>query len=142
MNKLLWIFHALLTLALGIFGFQKVVGSIPALIEQGMLWIADFPVWQVRAIGALEVLGVLGLNAPYVIKKLPRILVPAAAAGLAITMIGAVATHIMRGDPAPSIVITTALFAMGTTLAVKRYGELRNPDAAEAAGAEQPHPAS
>ena len=125
MNKLLWVFHALLTLAMGLFGFQKVVGSIPALIEQGMLWIADFPVWQVRVIGALEVLGALGLNAPYLIKKLPKVLVPAAAGGLALTMIGAVATHITRGDPAPSIVITCLLCAMAATVAVKRFGEVR-----------------
>jgi VIT1/CCC1 family predicted Fe2+/Mn2+ transporter len=140
MNKLLWIFHALLTLAMGLFGFQKVVGSMPALIEQGMWWIADFPEWQVRAIGVLEVLGALGLNAPYVIKKLPRVLVPAAAAGLALTMIGAIATHITRGDPAPSVVITTVLFAMAATLAFKRYRALRNPADDDAKGA-LPHPA-
>ncbi len=125
MNKLLWIFHVLLTLAFGLFGAQKVVGAIPDLIAMGMLWIEDFPAWQVRAIGAVEVLGALGLNLPYIIKALPKLLVPAAAVGMALTMIGAVATHVIRQDPAPSIVITTLLFAMATTLAMKRFRAIK-----------------
>jgi hypothetical protein len=125
MNKLLWTCHIVLTLAFGLFGLQKVVMAIPDLIAFGMLWIEDFPVWQVRAIGALEVLGAIGLNAPYLIKALPKMLVPAAAAGLALTMIGAFATHVLRSDPAPSLVITGLLFAMGVTLAWKRFEEIR-----------------
>lgn len=126
MNKLLWSFHVVLTLGFLLFGLQKVFGSIPALIEQGMWWIEDFPAWQVRAIGALEAAGALGLNAPYLLKVLPKQLVPLAAGGLALTMIGAIATHIGRGDPAPSVVITTALFAMAATLAAKRFGQFRS----------------
>lgn len=125
MNKLLWTFQILLTLAFGLFGLQKVFMAIPDLIAQGMLWIEDFSVWQVRAIGALEALGALGLIAPYLLKQLPKVLVPLAAAGLALTMIGAVATHIERGDPAPSIVITVLLFGMSTFLAAKRFAALR-----------------
>ena len=125
MNKLIWTFQIIVTLTLGVFGLQKVVGSIPDLIAQGMWWIEDFPAWQVRAIGALEVLGAVGLVAPYVVKALPKVLVPLAAAGLAVTMVGAIATHIGRGDPAPSIVITTALFVMSAAVAKRRFAELR-----------------
>jgi len=123
MNKLLWVFQIILSLALGLFGFQKVVMPIPDLISFGMIWIEDFPAWQVRTIGALEVLGVIGLNAPYLIKKLPKLLVSVSAGALALTMVGAIATHVMRGDPLPSIIITSALFAMGVTVSVKRFGE-------------------
>jgi len=126
MNKLLWFFHILLSLTFAVFGLQKVLMPIPDLVAQGMLWIEDFPAWQGRAIGAVEVLGVLGLNAPYLWKALPRLLVPLAAGGLAATMIGAIATHVSRADPAASIVITSLLFVMGATLAAKRYSELRN----------------
>ena len=126
MNKLIWTLQILLTLTMGLFGLQKVFGSIPDLIAQGMLWIEDFPVWQVRTIGALEALGALGLTAPYVVKRLPRVLVPLAAAGLSLTMIGAIATHVGRGDPAASIVITSALLSMGLAVAIKRWGELRS----------------
>lgn len=125
MNKMLWFFQILLTLAFALFGLQKVVVPIADLVAQGMWWIEDFPVWQVRAIGALEFLAVLGLNLPYLVKALPKRLVPVAAAGLALMMVGAIATHVLRGDPILSVVITSALFAMSTTVAVKRFAEVR-----------------
>jgi hypothetical protein len=125
MNKLLWFFQILLTLAFGLFGLQKVFVPIADLVAQGMWWIEDFPVWQVRAIGAVEFLGVLGLNLPYLVKALPKLLVPLAAGGLALTMIGAITTHISRGDPALSVVITSVMFVMSVTVAVKRFGEVR-----------------
>ena len=121
MNKLLWSFQILLTLVFALFGLQKVFFPIPDLVAQGMWWIEDFPVWQVRTIGALEFLAVVGLNLPYLVKALPKLVVPLAAGGLALTMVGAIATHIGRGDPALSIVITGALFAMSATVAVKRF---------------------
>jgi hypothetical protein len=125
MNKLLWSFHIILTLAMALFGLQKVFLPIPDLVAQGMLWIEDFPAYQVRGIGALEFLGALGLNLPYLLKVLPKQLVPLAAGGLAVTMVGAIVTHVTRQDPAASIVITSLLFAMSATLAVKRFGEIR-----------------
>jgi hypothetical protein len=124
MNKLTWAFHALITLPLGLLGAQKVLIPIPDLIAQGMWWVESFPAWQVRVIGGLEVLGVLGLNLPYVLKALPRSLVPLAAGGLAATMVGAVVTHLVRQDPAPSVVITASLFAMSATVAWRRRSEL------------------
>lgn len=125
MSKLLWFFHIILTLAMAVFGLQKVLLPIPDLLSQGMLWIEDFPAYQVRGIGALEFLGALGLNLPYLVKVLPKQLVPLAAGGLAVTMMGAVVTHLMRHDPPTSIVITCVLFAMSVTLAVKRFGQIR-----------------
>jgi hypothetical protein len=125
MNKLLWSFHIILTLALALFGLQKVLLPIPDLLAQGMLWIEDFPAYQVRGIGALEFLGVLGLNLPYLVKALPKQLVPLAAGGLALTMMGAIVTHVTRQDHPVSIVITCLLFAMSATLATKRLGEIR-----------------
>jgi hypothetical protein len=125
MNKVVGFFQVILILAFGLFGSQKLFADIPALIEQGMWWIEDFSEWQVRVIGGLETLAAVGLVAPYVVKALPKVLVPVAAGGLALTMIGAVATHVMRGDPVPSIVITSMLFVMGATVAAKRFAALR-----------------
>ena len=136
MNKLVWVFQILVMLAMGLFGLQKVLMEIPDLIAQGMLWIEDFPAWQVRTIGALEVLGAIGLSAPYLIKAIPRMLVPLAASGLALTMVGAIATHVARQDPALSIIITSVLFAMCVTVAVKRFGEVRKDATVSAGGAE------
>ena len=126
MNKFLWLLQILLTLVFGLFGLQKVAVPIPDLIAMGMWWVEDFPAWQVRTIGALEALAAIGLNAPYVIKALPKVITSLAAAGLALTMVGAVATHLIRQDPAPSIVITSVLFVMSLVLAVKRFGAVRS----------------
>jgi hypothetical protein len=123
MSKLFWVFHVLLTLAFGLVGIQKVLMPIPDLIAQGMWWVESFQPWQVRAIGALEVAGILGLNLPLFVKALPRILSPLASLGLAMTMVGAIITHIARQDPAPSIVITFFLFVMAATLTYHRRGE-------------------
>ncbi|MCP4501893.1 MAG: DoxX family protein [Deltaproteobacteria bacterium] len=121
MNKMFCFFQILLILTFGLFGMQKVVMPIPDLIAQGMLWIEDFPAWQVRLIGALEALGALGLVLPYAIKAIPKILVPVASACLAITMIGAIITHVARQDPVPSIVITSILFGMCVAIAKNRF---------------------
>ena len=40
-------------------------------------------------------------------------------------MIGAIATHVTRGDPVPSVVVTCVLFAMSATLAFKRLSQFR-----------------
>jgi len=61
----------------------------------------------------------------HLVKAVPKLLVPLAAGGLALTMIGAIATHVVRGDPALSVVITSALFLMSVTVAVKRLAEVR-----------------
>ena len=86
MNKLLWPAQVLLTLAFGLFGAQKVVMAIPDLIAMGMLWIEDFAVWQVRVIGTLEVLAVLGAQADelgYVVDDQVEVLAVARARALA-----------------------------------------------------------
>ncbi len=127
MNKMLWVFHVLLSLALGIFGLQKVVMALPDLIAQGMWWIEDFTTLQVRTIGVLEVLAVAGLNLPYFIKQLPKMMVPASTAFVAVTMVGAFITHFVRQDPVPSMVVTAMLCAMAVTLTVKRFEQFREP---------------
>lgn len=96
------------------------------LIAQGMLWIEDFSEWQVRVIAVLETLAALGLVAPYLIKTLPKIIVPLAAAGLALTMTGAVITHIVRQDPILSIIITGTLLLCCVFLAQRRYKEIKD----------------
>ncbi len=59
----------------------------------------------------LEILGVIGLNLPFLLKKFKK-LVPIASAGLAMTMIGAIITHIGRGENfvPPLVLLAMALF--------------------------------
>ncbi|MFY0627641.1 MAG: DoxX family protein [Reichenbachiella sp.] len=121
MKVFILILQIILILVIGLFGFQKIVMSLPDLIEQGMLWIEDFPAWQVRTIGILEVLGASGLILPYVIKVLPKMIIAIASGGLALTMAGAIITHISRGDVILSIIITSILFLMAAIVAVYRF---------------------
>jgi len=120
MNKVIGFFQVVLVLMFGLLGGQKVFGDFPDLIAQGMLWIEDFPAWQVRTIGVLEVLGALGLVLPHVVKALPKVLVPLAAGGLALTMVGAVITHLVRGDPMLAVGINLTLMGMGIAVAKHR----------------------
>ena len=60
-------------------------------------WVGDFSDRSVKAIGALEILGAVGLILPAVLDIAP-ILVPLAALGLAMIMLGAVITRIRRHE--------------------------------------------
>src|SRR5690606_4224317 len=62
-----------------------------------MAWVEDFSAGTIKAIGVLELLGALGLILPAVTGVLPW-LTPLAAAGLVLTMLGAAATHLRRGE--------------------------------------------
>ena len=73
-----------------------------------MAWAADFSAMQIKVIGTLELLGAIGIMAPMFIKKLQK-LVPIAAIGLALVMVGAAVTHIGRGEP---IIVNLVLLAL------------------------------
>ena len=126
MKVFILIIQIILILVFALFGFQKIFMPLPDLIEQGMLWIEDFPAWQVRTIGFFEVLGAFGLIFPYLIKSLPKIMVAIASGSLALTMVGAIITHISRGDVIASIIITSTLFLMAVLIAVFRYKQYKS----------------
>ena len=125
MKVFILIIQIILILVFALFGFQKIFMPLPDLIKQGMLWIEDFPAWQVRTIGFLEVLGAFGLIFSYVIKSLPKIMVAIASGGLALTMVGAIITHISRGDVILSIIITSILFLMAVLIAAFRFKQYK-----------------
>ena len=126
MKVFILIIQIILILVFTLFGFQKIFMPLPDLIKQGMLWIEDFPGWQVRTIGFLEVLGAFGLIFPYVIKSLPKIMVAIASGCLALTMVGAIITHISRGDVILSIVINSILFLMAVLIAAFRFKQYKS----------------
>jgi uncharacterized membrane protein len=64
MNTVLWIVTALLALAFAGAGLMKLTQPKPKLVASGQAWAEDFSDGAVRAIGALEVLGALGLVLP------------------------------------------------------------------------------
>jgi hypothetical protein len=86
----LWIVAALLAVV-HLTGIPKVLRPMPALAEK-LPWAKDHALLQVRLIGMVELLGVLGLILPKITGILP-ILTPIAAFGLALVQVGAAITH-------------------------------------------------
>src|SRR5689334_24255448 len=97
MNVVLWIIAGLLAAAFLAAGAMKVSQPKEKLIASGLGWAADFSAGQVKLIGALEVLAAIGLILPAVLDIAP-VLVPLAALGLVLMMIGAVVVHARRKE--------------------------------------------
>lgn len=115
MNIVLWIAAGLLALAFLAAGFGKLSMPKEKLYDQGMKYVEDFSAGQIKGIGAVEVLGAIGVIAPAFVDSVSW-LVPTAAAGLAVTMIGAIITHVRRKEsfvPALVLGILAAFVAIG-----------------------------
>jgi protein-S-isoprenylcysteine O-methyltransferase Ste14 len=122
MKKLIWIPQGLLIVLFLTVGFMKLTQSIDTLSAQ-MSWVNHFQPWTVRVIAILEIIGALGLLLPAFLKSLPSKLTVYAAAGLALTMVGAVITHVVIGE-APLAVIPLALFTISAYVTFYRNKEL------------------
>jgi len=115
MNIALWIAAGVLAVAFLAVGGLKV--STPrAKLRERMAWVEDFTDGQVKAIGAVELLGAIGVVVPGILKIVP-ILVPLAATGLAITMVLAFVMHARRGEAKESLGINLVLFALALFVA-------------------------
>lgn len=120
MDLALWILAGLLAITFVGTGALKLQKSKAELVEIGMAWTDDFSQAQIRLIGVAEILGGIGLVLPPAIDVAP-ILSPIAAACLALTMVGALAVHLRRGEmgmtPPPLV-----LAVLAGVLAVLRFG--------------------
>ena len=114
----LWAVQGLLALAFLGAGVTKVSQPIAELAQQ-MAWAGYTPAALVRFIGAVEVLGALGLILPAATRVLP-ILTPLAAAGLTTVMVLAAGTHLTHGE-APMIVPNVMLGALSALVAWGRF---------------------
>lgn len=94
MHWLVWILEGLLTLAFVMAGWTKVSGS--EVQRKAFMESYRYPVGLMYFVGAMEILGGLGLLAGY----WAPILAALAAAGLGVIMIGAVSTHVRIRDTA------------------------------------------
>jgi uncharacterized membrane protein len=99
MNLMLWIVAGLLAVAYLAGGGGKLIMPKKkiAAIAPSARWVEDFNPGSVKAIGALEVLGAVGLILPAATGIAP-VLVPLAAAGLVLIMVGAVITRLRRHE--------------------------------------------
>ncbi len=121
MNIALWIVQILLAIAFLMAGFMKATQSKESLIEktEKMAWVEDFSPGTIKYIGILEILGAIGLVLPAVTGILPM-LTPLAAAGLALTMVGAAVVHIRRKEYS-GLVGNLVLFLMAAFVAYGRF---------------------
>jgi uncharacterized membrane protein YphA (DoxX/SURF4 family) len=120
MDTALWIAQALLAAVFLITGVTKLAQPRAKMAAGPMRWAADVSDAQFRTIGVLEVLGALGLILPGVLHVAPAI-TPLAAVGLALTMVGALATHVRLGETS-RIAAPIVLLGLAVLVAVERVG--------------------
>jgi uncharacterized membrane protein YphA (DoxX/SURF4 family) len=118
MNITLWVLQILLALAFLLAGVPKATQPIPALAKR-ITWAKDVPALFVRFIGAVEILGAIGLILPALTGILPWLTV-AAAIGLTVVMVSAIIFHLARGET-NRIALNIALLAL---LLFVTYGRL------------------
>lgn len=120
MNIALWIIAGLLAVAFLISGVMKLVQPKEKLAAFGFGWVEDFSAGSVKAIGILEILAAVGLILPAVFDIAP-VLVPLAALGVVLLMVGAIITHLRRHE-AKVIASPVALLALAVLVAWGRFG--------------------
>jgi uncharacterized membrane protein len=117
MNIVFWIITALVALAFLAAGAMKLIQPKEKMATQ-MKWVKDFDQNTIRSIGALEVLGAIGLVLPRLTNILPW-LSSVAAVGLILTMIAGAVVHMRRKEPiVPNMVL-------GLLSAVALYGSIQ-----------------
>ncbi len=123
MNIVLWIVQGLLAAVFLLPGFMKASKSKDELKEAGgerMAWVDDVSDGNLRLIGALELLAVIGLILPQLTGIMPW-LTPLAAVGLVLTMIGAIRLHVRRGDGGQTIIPAVVLLLLAAFVAYGRF---------------------
>ncbi len=118
MNIVLWVVQGLLAAAFLMAGSNKLMRSKEQL-KPMMAWVEDFSPQTLRIIGAVEVLGAIGLILPAATGILPG-LTPLAAVGLVLTMLGAAATHLRRTEY-PLIGVNAVLLLLALFVAYGRF---------------------
>lgn len=119
-DVVLWIIAGLLAAAFLATGLTKLTQPKDKLAAAGMAWTEDFSPGVIRIAGALEVLGAVGLVLPALLDTAP-VLVPVAAVGLALVMVGAGATHVRRKEW-PMVAANLLLLVLAVVVAWGRSG--------------------
>lgn len=97
MTVTLWIINIVLAVSFVGSGLIKIGRAKDSLVDAGLEWADNFSETTVKLIGAVEFLGALGLILPKALNIAP-VLTPVAAVCLTLVMIGAVTTHVRRGE--------------------------------------------
>ena len=97
MNVVLWVLQGALAAIFVMAGVMKSTQPKDKLVER-LPWVEDFSPGTVRFIGAMELLGAIGIILPAV-TGVAVVLTPLAATGLAVLMLLAALTHVRRREP-------------------------------------------
>ena len=119
MNIFLWIVAGLLAAVFLMAGATKLAQPKDKL-RGNMPWVDDFSAGMVKLIGAVEVLAAIGLILPAVLDIAP-ILVPLAASGLVLIMVGAIITHARRKEY-QGLPVNAILLILAAIVAWGRFG--------------------
>ena len=122
MNIALWIAQILLAVVFAGSGSLKISWSKQKLVESGQTGVVFFPLWAIRVIAALELLGTIGVLVPWA-TGMARLLTPLAATGFALLMVGAGISHSKLREPR-NVAINTLLFAISVFVAWGRFADL------------------
>jgi uncharacterized membrane protein YphA (DoxX/SURF4 family) len=120
MNIVLWIIASVLAAAFLASGLMKLGRSKEQLAAAGQGWVERFSPGVIKTIGALEILAAIGLIFPAALGIAP-VLVPLAATGLVIVMVGAAITHGRRRE-LPMVGGNLFLLALAVVVAWGRFG--------------------
>jgi uncharacterized membrane protein YphA (DoxX/SURF4 family) len=120
MNLALWIAASFLATVFAGSGLMKQFVPKEKLVTSGQGWAVDFSPTNIRLIGLAEILGAIGVVLPAVVHIAP-ILVPLAATGLVLVMVGAATVHARRKEPV-NIAVNVVLIALAVFVAWGRFG--------------------
>src|SRR5246127_5942534 len=115
MNLALWVIAIVLAVGFAASGLMKILRTKEQLVASGFGWAQDFSPSTIRLIGVLEILGAIGLILPAALHIAP-ILVPLAAVGLILVMIGAAVVHTRRHE-LPNVAINVVLLLLAAFVA-------------------------
>jgi uncharacterized membrane protein YphA (DoxX/SURF4 family) len=118
-NLVLWVAAAVLAAVFLAAGAMKLTQPKDKLAQSGMGWTEDFSPGAIKAIGALEVLAAIGLIVPAALDIVPD-LVPVAAIGLVVLMLGAAVTHLRRKE-SQMVAVNVVVIALAAFVAWGRF---------------------
>jgi hypothetical protein len=109
MNLTLWIIAGLLAVVFSVAGILKLTLPKEKLAAApGGEWVDDHSVGFVKTLGGLDLLAAAGLILPAAFDIAP-VLVPLAAVGVVLLMVGAMITHLRRRETVPTLLNLTYL---------------------------------
>ncbi|MES2171038.1 MAG: DoxX family protein [Actinomycetota bacterium] len=118
MTIALWITAVLLTVLYLGSGGVKVVRS-QAQLKDAMIWTTHASAWQVKTVGALELLGALGVILPLATGIVP-VLTAVAALCLALVQVVALVVHVRIKDVTPQLSLNVFLLLLAVAVAILR----------------------